>query len=347
MEFIIFLIIVIVVAGIAKSYLERYAIGRVILFIRSILLGIVFSVIGMITGKQIQSGGSSSGGGGGGISLFSGFGGFFSSLFSGMGGAKDMTTMLKDCPFSQGQTFLSDRGIQALLGWTAEGQPVHFQLSDDPPHAFLGGKSGSGKSNLVHVLIHGLLNNYSPSELELYILDCKEGTEFNAYAVNPVPQIKLVTLDSNIEYGLSILEYLNEEIRRRGTVFRSAGATKIQEFREKGGQMPRILLIIDEFQKLFDGRREITERVTKEFTNLFKQGRSFGVHVQLATQSLMGLGEYIHPFKTQLGCRIALSCSEDDSRLILSDSNLEAVRLQPRKEAIINNQKRRGRHCFR
>ena len=80
-------------------------------------------------------------------------------------------------------------------------------------------------------------------------------TEENA--INPVPQIKLVTLDSNIEYGLSILEYLNEEIRRRGTVFRSAGATKIQEFREKGGQMPRILLIIDEFQKLFDGRREI------------------------------------------------------------------------------------------
>ena len=337
MEFIVFIIIVFVVVGMAKSYLQQSVAGRIVLHVvfgcLNILLSIVFAIIGMLTGKQIQSGGNGSGGG----SSFSGFGSFWKSLFSGMGDAKDMTTMLKDCPFSKGQTYLSDKGIQALLGWTAEGQPVHFQLSDDPPHAFLGGKSGSGKSNLVHVLIHGLLNNYSPNELELYILDCKEGTEFNVYAVNPAPQIKLVTLDSNVEYGLSILEYLNDEIKRRGTEFRKMGATKIQEYREQGGQMPRILLIIDEFQKLFEGRRDIAEKVTKEFTNLFKQGRSFGVHVLLATQSLMGLGEFIHPFRTQLGCRIALSCSEDDSRQILSDSNLEAVKLIPKKEAIINN----------
>jgi hypothetical protein len=335
MEFIISLIILFVIIAMAKSYLQQHAIGRVVLQVVfgcvNILLGIVSAVIGLLTGKQIQSGGR-------GGSFLSGFGSFWGSLFSGLGGAKDITTMLQDCPFPKGQTFVSDRGIQALLGWTAEGHPVCFELSDDPPHAFLGGKSGSGKSNLVHVLIHGLLNRYSPSELELYILDCKEGTEFNAYAVNPVQQIKLVTLDSNVEYGLSVLEYLNEEIKRRGTEFRSVGATKIQEYRETGRQMPRIVLIIDEFQKLFEGRRDITEKVTKEFSNLFKQGRSFGVHVMLATQSLMGLAEFIHPFKTQLACRIALSCSEDDSRQILSDSNLEAVKLKPKKEAIINKQ---------
>jgi hypothetical protein len=338
MDFIIFIIVLIAACGVAKSYLQQYAIGRIILLVRSVMFSIVFAVIGMLTGKQIQSGGNGGAGGGGGGALLSGFGNFWNRLISGVGGVKDITTMLKDCPFPKGQTHLSDKGIQTLLGWTAEGRPIYFELSDDPPHAFLGGKSGSGKSNLVHVLIHGLLNHYTSNELELYILDCKEGTEFNVYAVNPVPQIKLVTLDSNVEYGLSVLEYLNEEIRRRGTEFRSAGVTKLQEYRERGKQMPRILLIIDEFQKLFDGRRDITEKVTKEFTNLFKQGRSFGVHVLLATQSLMGLGEFIHPFRTQLACRIALSCSEDDSRQILSDSNLEAVKLKPKKEAIINNQ---------
>jgi len=340
MEFIILIIVFLVVAGMAKMYLQQYIIGRIILQVRSILLGVVFAVggmlMGMLTGKQVQSGGGSSGGSGGGSTL-AGFGGFWKGLLSGMGGAKDITTILKDCPFAAGQSYVSDKGIQSLLGWTAEGQPIYFELSDDPPHAFLGGKSGSGKSNLVHVLIHGLLNRYTPSELELYILDCKEGTEFNAYAVDQVPQIKLVTLDSNVEYGLSVLEYLNEEIKRRGKEFKSTGAGKIQEYRERGKQMPRIVLIVDEFQKLFDGRRDLTEKVTKEFTNLFKQGRSFGVHVLLSTQSLMGLGEFIHPFKTQLACRLALSCSEDDSRQILSDSNLEAVKLIPKKEAIINN----------
>ena len=341
MELIVLMIVFFVVIGMARSYLQKNAIGCIVLQVRDALPGVVFAVagmlMGMLTGKQMQTSGGSSGGSGGSGTFFSGFGTFWKSILSGMGGAKDIKTMLKDCPFSEGQTYSSDKGIQALLGWTAEGQPVYFELSDDPPHAFLGGKSGSGKSNLVHVLIHGLLNRYTPGELELYILDCKEGTEFNAYAVDPVPQIKLVTLDSNVEYGLSVLEYLNKEISRRGTEFRKVGATKIQEYREKGGQMPRILLIIDEFQKLFDAGRDTTGKVTKEFTNLFKQGRSFGVHVLLATQSLMGLGEFIHPFRTQLGCRLALSCSEDDSRQILSENNLEAVRLKPREEAIINN----------
>jgi hypothetical protein len=230
-------------------------------------------------------------------------------------------------------------GISVLLGWTVDGQEVKFELGDAPPHTLLAGGTGSGKSNLIHVLIHGLLHRYSSDELNLYLLDYKEGTEFKVYANNVLPQIKLVSIDSDSEYGITVLEHLNEELKRRADLFKKSNAKDIKAYRETTGEkLSRVLLIIDEFQVLFQESREIAEKATKLFTNIFKQGRSFGVHVLLATQSLAGMSEFIRPFLSQLGCRIALSCSEDDSRNILGLDNFEAVHLIKRKEAILNNQ---------
>ncbi|GHT43833.1 hypothetical protein FACS189443_7350 [Planctomycetales bacterium] len=122
--------------------------------------------------------------------------------------------MWKDEKFTE----ISAEKISVLLGWTAEGAEVKFELSDAPPHALLAGGTGSGKSNLIHVLIHGLLDRYSPEEINLYLLDYKEGTEFNVYANNAAPQIKLVSIDSDAEYGITVLEHLNDELKRRADI---------------------------------------------------------------------------------------------------------------------------------
>jgi hypothetical protein len=230
-------------------------------------------------------------------------------------------------------------GISTPLGWTANGQEVPFELGDAPPHALLAGGTGSGKSNLIHVLIHGLLNRYSPDELNLYLLDYKEGTEFNVYAGNAAPQIKLVSIESDAEYGVTVLEHLNEELKRRANLFKKVNAKDIAAYRKTTGEkLPRVLLIVDEFYVQFQASSETAGKGTKLFTNIFKQGRSFGVHVLLATQSLAGMSEFINPFLSQLGCRIALSCSTEDSERILSLENSEAAHLIKRKEAILNNQ---------
>ncbi|MEZ4608021.1 MAG: FtsK/SpoIIIE domain-containing protein [Deinococcales bacterium] len=46
-------------------------------------------------------------------------------------------------------------------------------------HALIAGTTGSGKSNLLHVMINSAAYCYSPEELEMYLLDFKEGSSSN------------------------------------------------------------------------------------------------------------------------------------------------------------------------
>jgi len=131
--------------------------------------------------------------------------------------------MWKDKPCG----FSSIDGIHALLGWEEDGQEVRFELGDDPPHAILAGTAGSGKSNLLHVLIQGLLHRFSPDELNLYLLDYKDGVEFNVYAGAKIPQIKFVATVNDSEYGINALKYFQEEITRRNDEFSGVSSLKV------------------------------------------------------------------------------------------------------------------------
>jgi len=206
-------------------------------------------------------------------------------------------------------------------------------------HVLLAGRSGSGKSNLLHVLIHSLCHTYSASELNIYLLDYKQGTEFSVYASPPLPQAKLVATESDPEYGVTVLAHLTEELEKRAREFKSRSVRDFYEYRESSAaELPRILLIIDEFQILFSEGRQVAEPAEKMLNQLLRQGRAYGIHVLLATQTLKGIqslsmGQLI----SQIGCRIALACSEEDSAMILGNSNWEASKLSSPPEGIINN----------
>ncbi|GAD89532.1 MULTISPECIES: FtsK/SpoIIIE domain-containing protein [Vibrio] len=233
------------------------------------------------------------------------------------------------------------QGVQVPIGWTSDGEIVHFSIGgvNTEHHVLLAGRSGSGKSNLLHVLIHSLCHTYSPSELNIYLLDYKQGTEFSVYASPPLPQAKLVATESDPEYGVTVLAHLTEEIEKRAQEFKSRSVRDFYEYRESSvTDLPRVLLIIDEFQILFSEGRQVAAPAEKMLNKLLRQGRAYGIHVLLATQTLKGIqslsmGQLI----SQIGCRIALACSEEDSAMILGNSNWEASKLSCPPEGIINN----------
>jgi hypothetical protein len=203
----------------------------------------------------------------------------------------------------------------------------------------LAGKTGSGKSNLLHVLIHTLCEKYSPEEIDLYLLDYKESTEFNVYAVPPIPHARLVATESDPEYGVTVLRHLVSELEMRARIFKSASTRDFAEYRKSSGvQLPRVLLIIDEFQVLFSEGRQVAEAAEQLLSQILKQGRSFGIHILLATQTLKGINaQSIGSVITQLGCRIALACGQEDSAIILGGGNWAAAELSSPPEGIINN----------
>ena len=205
-------------------------------------------------------------------------------------------------------------------------------------HGLIVGRPGSGKTNLMHVIITALALRYSPEEIELYLIDFKKGVGFKAYADHSLPHARVIAIESEREFGISVLRGLDKELTRRGELFRAAGgAEKIGEYRDRtADRMPRVLLIADEFQEFFTVEDSISREASLLLDRLVRQGRAFGMHMILGTQTLAGSYGMARSTVDQISIRIALQCSETDSRLILGDDNPGARFLSRPGEAIYN-----------
>ncbi|MFM8704306.1 MAG: FtsK/SpoIIIE domain-containing protein, partial [Planctomycetia bacterium] len=206
-------------------------------------------------------------------------------------------------------------------------------------HALIAGKTGSGKSTLMHALITSLALNYSPNEIQFYLIDFKKGVEFKLYDHYQLPHARVIAIESEREFGLSVLEQLDRELKRRGDLFRECAVQDVAGFRQTGhpDPMPRILLIIDEFQEIFVEDDKIAQDASLILDRLVRQGRAFGMHVLLGSQTLGGSYSLPRATMGQMAIRIALQCNEADSSLILSEDNTAARLLTRPGEAIYND----------
>ena len=206
-------------------------------------------------------------------------------------------------------------------------------------HALIAGKTGSGKSTLLHALITNLALRYSPDEAELWLIDFKKGVEFRTYATNRLPHARAVAVESDREFGLSVLRGLDAELRRRGEIFRDRSVQDLGGYRRLGAseKIPRTLLVVDEFQELFTEDDKVSEESALLLDRLVRQGRAFGIHVILGSQTLGGAYSIARATMGQMAIRIALQCNEADSQLILSDDNVAARLLSRPGEAIYND----------
>jgi hypothetical protein len=131
-----------------------------------------------------------------------------------------------------------------------------------------------------------------------------------------------------------------EQLTTRSDVLRAAGAKGIVEYRrDRGGHMSRLLLIIDEFQMLLDGDDEISRQSVALLEQLARQGRGYGIHLILASQTISGIrglavkGEAIF---SQFPNRLSLKNTPAESQAILGQRNTAAADLAYRGEIIAN-----------
>ncbi|MER7271282.1 FtsK/SpoIIIE domain-containing protein [Micromonospora carbonacea] len=236
----------------------------------------------------------------------------------------------------------SSTGLTAPIGEGPHGRPVLLNLGDYPPHALIGGPSGTGKTNLIFAWIGALASRYSPAELEFYLLDFKEGVSFARFAQGRrdpswLPHMRLVGINVNTdrEFGLALLRFLAEELRRRADAAKKHEVTKLAELRavDPTGHWPRIVAVVDEFQALLAGRDVVAREAADLLEDLARRGRSQGIHLVLASQDVRGIEAlWGRPaLVAQFTLRIALP----KALRILAERN-DAAQSLPRHHAVVN-----------
>ncbi len=224
--------------------------------------------------------------------------------------------------------------VSVPVGWDINHKEVRFEIGEAQNHTLICDHSGSGKSNFLHVLIQNLAFYYAPNEVQLFLLDYKEGVEFNAYTdPNILEHARLVSVASSVGFGVGFLSWLDKEMKKRGELFKQFNVKDLSDYR-KHEKMPRLIVVIDEFQVLFsDSTTKEKERAERYLTTILKKGRSYGVHLILATQTMRGI-DINRSLMAQIANRIALSMDAEDSDSILGDDvACELVR----PEGIFNN----------
>ncbi|MGL2809494.1 FtsK/SpoIIIE domain-containing protein [Helicobacter pylori] len=246
---------------------------------------------------------------------------------------KEVKRELKDLQKeSEFLTKSSQYEVSVPVGWDINHKEVCFEIGNEQNHTLICGRSGSGKSNFLHVLIQNLAFYYAPNEVQLFLLDYKEGVEFNAYVADtPLEHARLVSVASSVGFGVSFLSWLCKEMQERADRFKQFNAKDLNNYR-KHEKMPRLIVVVDEFQVLFSDNKS-TKVVEGHLNTLLKKGRSYGVHLVLATQTMRGTD--INPsFKAQIANRIALPMDAEDSSSVLGD---DAACELVRPEGIFNN----------
>ncbi len=189
---------------------------------------------------------------------------------------------------------------------------------DGAAHALAIGGTGSGKSNLLHAIVMSACYKYSPDDLNIYLVDFKGGVEFKYYEANKnvekqLPHVKLTALSSDPEDGLAVLSNIDKELERREALFRNNNVEDIMQYKKRAGKtLPRLLVIIDEVQELFERDQNVGTYAINLMSKLFKKGRAFGINVLWASQNVPKVAGLRDKVISQIGNRISLKLNNPD-----------------------------------
>ena len=225
------------------------------------------------------------------------------------------------------------KSISLPFGVDAKDQAHEITFDNENFAAYLMGASGSGKSTLLHTLITGIIRNYHPDDVELWLADFKM-SEFAQY-MNPLPpHVKYILLDESPELVYDLLDKLTDKMMERQRFFmQNRNLKKVENV--KNVHMPVIFVILDEFSIMSQAVADSPAYKLK-LQNLLAKGRALGIKFIFASQDFSkGINGLTATAKDQIQSRIAMknTVSEINETLELS-VNMKTDQVRNWMEAI-------------
>ena len=217
-----------------------------------------------------------------------------------------------------------ERGKKSLVlpyGVDSKDEVHSISFDNENFAAFLMGASGSGKSTLLHTLITGILRNYHPDDVELWLADFKM-SEFAQYMDPCPPHVKYILLDESPELVFDLIDQLTEKMMERQRFFMKHRDMKKVENVPDSIYMPIIFVILDEFSIMSQAVSE-SEYYKLKLQNLLAKGRALGIKFIFSSQTFTkGVSGLTQTAKDQIQTRIAMknSYTEINETLELSSA---------------------------
>lgn len=180
--------------------------------------------------------------------------------------------------------------------------PVSYELNDTYLHGLIVGDSGFGKTRLIHAIIAGIMNKYSPESVRINILDYKDSAlAASEYTKMNLPHMGVISNITSRALGLNFLKYIDKQMEERTEVFKQTGANIDkystympwaieQKMRGRDVKLfPREVIFIDEIQVLIGQDDEISKLCNGIINKIITQGRASGIHLIISTQWIHNL----------------------------------------------------------
>lgn len=202
---------------------------------------------------------------------------------------------------------------------------ISCSFENDLFAAYIMGAAGSGKSTLLHTIICGLIMNYHPDEVELWLMDFKM-LEFKRYVDHCPPHVKYILLEKSEDLVFDIIDHLTALLDERQYLFSQKGWSKLTDV-PVDQNLPAIFVIIDEFAQMSQILKETKgsgygSDYTIKLENLLAKGRALGIKFIFASQTYTtGISGLTETACKQIQMRFALKNTPEEIKQTLTLSS--------------------------
>lgn len=150
-------------------------------------------------------------------------------------------------------------------------EPLEIDFASEG-NLFIYGSPGTGKTYLMRTLCMSIAHYYSPSEANIYVMDFG-GTSFKQF--EQLPHCGgVMTLEQENKINQFVL-FLFRVIEERKQLFEATGSDGFNDYRERKGTIPAIVLMIDNYFAL----SETYEAIDEKMVLLAREGTKYGIYM--------------------------------------------------------------------
>ena len=193
-----------------------------------------------------------------------------------------------------------------------------FHLEEGAGHLLVIGPTGSGKSELLHLVLASI-----DPMVELAVVDYKGG------AVLTEARVGRATSDLEpLDVQNTFWQSLEAELSQREQHLRTHGFAAWEQLERQGTESPRMLVIVDEVVAAI----RTTPKALEALTRIATKGRSLGMHLLVTSQSLVGIPREV---LINLRSRLALAGTDEVELLQLGCKEKMATATEQTKAAVL------------